>query len=221
MDDSVSFDVDAESDFDTSYAEAVPMRAAESGSVEVMQALMDAGMSVNIMMEKMGTPIVTAIYRQHVPLIKFLLENGAPAHDYEWFPGESLLANSARFKTLDIMKLLLEHGAKANDNSSMRAAAEEGNIPALKLLMQRGAHIDEPYFQYGDVEGSNYGTPLHWAVIAEQVETVKFLLDNGARTDLKDWQGDTARDIAVNREKDCPELGKLIDEANAKRRDQS
>lgn len=197
------------------------MRAVASGSVGVMQALMDAGMSVNIQMEKMGTPIVMAIYQQNVPLIKFLLENGAPANDYEWFPGESLLANAARFKNLEIMRLLLDHGATASDNSSMYVAGEEGNIPALKLLMERGAHIDEPYYMYGITDGNSHGTALHSAVVGEQAETVKFLLENGARTDIKDWDGDTARDLAVHREEDYPELGRLIDEANAERQSQS
>ena len=63
-------------------------------------------------------------------------------------------------------------------------AACDGKLPAVKeLLAKPGVDVDEQ---------SRYGwTALHWAAIKGHAAVVGVLLAAGARTDLKDKDGDT------------------------------
>ena len=59
--------------------------------------------------------------------------------------------------------------------------------------MQNNAEINSPDFD-GD-------TPLHFAVMNNNLEAVEYLLENGANTNVKNKDGITPLHIAVKRKK--------------------
>ena len=73
---------------------------------------------------------------------------------------------------------------------AIAGAAMTGNLVALKLLIDRGADIN------------NFGrnptrfTALHHAAVGGHVDAVVMLLAAGARTDVKDFRGRTPADVA-------------------------
>ena len=62
-------------------------------------------------------------------------------------------------------------------------AASQGDIEAVKRHIAAGANIDATFVAPG-IPGSG-GTPLHIAVLADQTEVVKLLVENGANLNAK------------------------------------
>ena len=96
---------------------------------------------------------------------------------------------------VDIATILVEH---PNINVNIRdtagstalnlAVSEPDMLPVIKLLIGRGANIDN-----ADTMGE---TPLMLATLSDNKEIVEFLVDSGADKTLKNKRGQTAYDIA-------------------------
>lgn len=106
---------------------------------------------------------------------------------------------ASAFAGPDAVRLLLEHGAHAHQvshnpqrNQPLHAAIALGNsIETVCLLLEAGV----------DVNATQAGgfTPLHQAAAAGKRELVAFLLDRGARQELRCDQGKSAVDYARER----------------------
>lgn len=130
------------------------------------------------------TPLLTACIGGHADMVTFLLDQGA---DIEAATTERMTALSVAASDghLDLCRLLLKRGAKINGksptNTPLHSAAEAGHLEVVKLLVAEGADVNA-----GAAEGK---TPLVATAGSgnsqpERTEIVKFLLDQGARTDV-------------------------------------
>ena len=100
---------------------------------------------------------------------------------------------------LQVIKLLLDHGANINQYDStgdtpLLLAVEKGNLAIVQLLLQRSANVDQHNF-FGD-------TPLHsviryrnWACGQNMAQ---LLIDHGADVNLKTIHGNTPLHIACH-----------------------
>jgi ankyrin repeat protein len=106
----------------------------------------------------MGLCLTYAVYHSPVALVRGLLEAGADpnGHREDGFPpliaalssGIAAAGASARTDVLELLELLLAHGADVgqrgiNDYTALHLAAEEGNLPAVDLLLAYGADPNE------------------------------------------------------------------------------
>jgi ankyrin repeat protein len=114
--------------------------------------------------------------------------------------GGTPLLMAARVPDLELMRLLLDHGAdpaiKANDNTTLLIVAsgygwQAGESPqakpgalleAVKLAIELGGNVNE-------ANDRGY-TPLHCAVIRESNELIQFLVDKGASLQAKTKEED-------------------------------
>ncbi|CAH0024611.1 unnamed protein product, partial [Clonostachys rhizophaga] len=182
------------------YPDLVVKRAISSSSTSVVRALLDAGMPVDYNIEKIGAPLCHAITLQNLESVKFLLEEGADVNGILWIPPWSFLAHAATLPSIDILNALLDHGAKLPGSIALRAAAQVGNIKMAEVLLERGMDVNVlDRWNMTDQPDDFIGTPLHGAVV-----------DGGARADIKDGEGKTARDIAEMGER--VEIMKILDE---------
>jgi hypothetical protein len=69
-------------------------------------------------------------------------------------------------------------------------AARDGNVPAIRTLLNNGANINEPDSKQG-------WTPLYWAIYYNRPDTVQILLDNGAMVNIQDADGNSPLMIAI------------------------
>ncbi|KAG9666148.1 ankyrin, partial [Aureobasidium melanogenum] len=145
--------------------------------------------------EELGCPFGTeeirdcalsmAVRSRDVPIIRLLLESGADP----WVNRQdiSILEKAARENCLrDVFLVLEETDTKPNidrrewdgGKSMLHWAAIYGNGDLVDLFCKKGATLD--------LTDALHRTPLHLAVAAGNIETVKGLLWAGARTSLRD-----------------------------------
>ncbi|KAH0259575.1 ankyrin, partial [Aureobasidium melanogenum] len=145
--------------------------------------------------EELGCPFGTeelrdctlsmAVRSRDMPIVRLLLESGADP----WVnrQGSSILENAARENCLrDVLLILEESVTKFNidhqewdgGKSMLHWAAIYGSGDLVDLFCKKGATLD--------LTDALHRTPLHLAVAAGNIETVKGLLWAGARTSLRD-----------------------------------
>ncbi|KAJ9648768.1 hypothetical protein H2199_000681 [Coniosporium tulheliwenetii] len=154
-----------------------------------------------------GDALVVACMDGDVPFVRFLLENGQDPNagrscgEYEaliWaIVGDSL----DQATKMEIVGLMLEHGARLEGTGAAIAAAETGNLQVLEMLLERGGPelLEEKVIWWG-VSGresiNSEGTPLYRAIRAGQKEAVEFLLARGADGRSTDRIGRSCLDVA-------------------------
>ncbi|MFA5850117.1 MAG: ankyrin repeat domain-containing protein [Bacteroidales bacterium] len=152
---------------------------------ESAKLLIDKGAKIDIQ-NKMGyTALMLGVHNTEIS--KILIDKGAKL-DLQSKGGETALMLAAG-KYTDVVKMLIDKGAnilirqstyKVSPNA-MDYAAMKGNIEAAKLLMARAVSLG--------VKSEMIYSALHWAVISNQLEMAKYLLDEGANIEGNDDLG--------------------------------
>ena len=98
------------------------------------------------------------------------------------------LRMAACYSDAAVVELLIEKGADMTQTNlgngrfsgtPLHRAADHGNIPAIAVLLDRGA----------DINASSHGTPLCHAAEKGNVEAIAMLLDHGADVNIPDSSG--------------------------------
>ncbi|KAI4182882.1 MAG: hypothetical protein LQ346_006461 [Caloplaca aetnensis] len=135
-------------------------------------------------------PLGHAINSEH--LVHWFLDRGANPNAS--VPGWPSPMNAAAMRSsLSVIKILRKHGGRVNHGVLQSAAktVESGRVEVSQYLLDEGAAIDEVEYEW-DLEtfkkhwAREFGTALHHAAKRGNVETVSFLLANGAKQDIKD-----------------------------------
>lgn len=171
-------------------------RVAEPGSLEAMETMIAHGADVDARTPSVKAPAITQLNPQ--PAITWVEVGGITPF---WIAANAL--------DLEAMRLLVEHGAtptlkNMEETTPLMVAAGLGiktrgptgglgrradwDVEALDLLLEWGNDINAV-----NVHGQ---TALHAAAFAAAHPAVQFLVDHGARTDLKDSMGRTPLDVA-------------------------
>jgi len=108
----------------------------------------------------------------------FLLAAGVEAGGLGGGGGRGGGGGGAGAVNTELLDLFLAHGADINSQVTGRLSY------SMRLSRSAG---------WPNIEGL---TALHTAVSAGRTEMVRYLLDHGARTDVKDWSGRTVIDVA-------------------------
>jgi serine/threonine-protein phosphatase 6 regulatory ankyrin repeat subunit B len=151
----------------------------EKGSAETTKALLDGGANVESKDQYGRSLLMLASSKGDLPAVKVLLERGANINATTK-EGWSPLMMAGLRNHQKVAQTLKEANAEVN----LLAAAMLGDVAQIKLLLDRGADVNER-----DVMGT---TPVIWAAHNGQTETVKLLLDRGAGIDAADHMGTTA-----------------------------
>ncbi|KAK3178027.1 hypothetical protein OEA41_000159 [Lepraria neglecta] len=126
-----------------------------------------------------------------------LLDQGLVSIELDDWDGfnRSLLHVAAEVNAVALARLLLDHGArlerKNEEGETPLFIAAQYNYPDLvKLLLERGAKVQ--------VEDQMQSTPLHAAFVGvPNPDIVRMLANTNIDLNAKDWQGQTALDMAI------------------------
>jgi len=160
--------------------------------VHTADVLLDAGLDVNGAAFEEGnwkaTPLWFAIaFGENLALAKHLLKRGSTPRYCIWA--------AVNRDNPAAIRLLAQSGAEdpTNEEGSPLLAAVDWNKPAAAAeLLKLGANVD-----YQDKDGR---TPLHSALRKRRErDFVQLLIDHGARGDIRDATGETARDLLSRR----------------------
>jgi uncharacterized protein len=168
------------------------------GSMDAVQALLDAGAVLDAKDRAFQqTALMVAVRANHPPLVKLFLDKGADVN--------------ARTRTGDTPRWVLpnsvpgfghgigivrgglpERGSRPPTPGAMSPllyAARDGRVESAKLLLDRGAAIEQ-------ADGNGI-TPLLMAISNNHPEMAHLLIDRGANVRVVDWYGRTPLWAAV------------------------
>lgn len=172
-------------------------RAINNGHAAVFEAMISVDPKVvSFPLGHGNLPIVQAIRRRKTEVVAVLLEHGAKPRsrtDRVVSYSLSLLSLAARAEGSRMTELLLKHGVSITTSGALHEASEHGALDTMQLLMEHGADVNEllPAETLSRYRTSLYAswTPMHFAASGGQINAMKLLESNGARSDVKDVNG--------------------------------
>lgn len=170
-----------------------------SDSINTHKALVEAkAIPIDHYIPWFGTVLSVAATDGHFEWVKFCLESGADPNKDKVDEHLSVLASAAENGHIDVMELLLAHGAVLHGSGAIVQAAEAGEREAVAFLLDKGADINEIGVEHPlDMRvTAKMGTALHKAVRAGHMDIMQMLLEGGAEINLPDVQGRTPLALA-------------------------
>jgi ankyrin repeat protein len=118
--------------------------AAARGDLKQAQALLDAGVPVDLIGRDGSTPLHCSLIGDNKAVHELLLSRGSPV-DVRAVGGVTPLMATVKRKRLDQATFLLDYGADPNaadDHgfTALHRAADLGELDFVRLLLERGAH---------------------------------------------------------------------------------
>ena len=148
------------------------MIASDSGCIDIIEMLLEHGA------DELGWALVLAVLNKHNDIIELFLKRGAQVNDENW---DDVLDDSPLMMAVvrgdaDVVKLLLEYGAKKEIGWAIREAIINKHIEIIQILSEYGAQVEDDWFE----------PSLEIAVEKGDADMVKLLLEHGAKEGL-DW----------------------------------
>jgi ankyrin repeat protein len=122
--------------------------------------------------------------------------------------GYSPIHTAVEADQIDVVKLLLQKGASADDPGLMINAAMTGDDDIIALLLDHNADINSE----ADPKDLAAMTPIRAAELYGHLDTAKFLYQNGARIDFFSAAGLGMTDYVTDQLKKDPTLATLKDD---------
>ncbi len=177
-----------------SFNEREFLDVVRDGRVGMVKLFLTAGMNPNARDEQGETALAVATAKDHLEIVRALLEAKADAN-LTGRDGLTPLMRAVRDGKKGIARALLDGGADINSRSPVNGAtalmyaAWNDDREMLRMLLDGGARIE--------ARDNNGLTPLHWAAFMGNVEMTRTLLDGGADVNARNDVKGTALMIAA------------------------
>lgn len=164
------------------------MLAAESGHIKIVEYLVGKGADIHIRNRYGWTAVMCALSNAHMEITDFLLSRGAVLSPQDSL--NVLFLENAEQGRLEHVKELLRRGAHIqararNGNFALHLAAGNGHLPLVRYFLETGELTVH-------AKGHDNITALILSAEKGHIETVSFLLQNGADVQAKNSTGMTA-----------------------------
>ena len=162
-------------------------RASESGDLQIVQTILNCGITVERNTIFGCTPLHVSAEFGHKNISRMFLNFGANVEEKDDF-GSTPLVLSATNGHTEVVRELLHHGASVDirnnfGESPLFAAAKKGHVEVVRALLNYGASVN--------IEDKYGYSPLFEAAKLGHVEVVRVLLDYGANVNIEDENGYT------------------------------
>ena len=171
--------------------------AAARGELEIVKELLNHKANPEVFQDRKWSPLRLALQACHSHVAEFLFDVEGVNIESLDIIGETPLHEAAYRGLLDMVQELVQRGAvperpNHHGTTPLLYAAERGHPDVVKFL------LDSCNADINRIDRS-LNTPLHQASYHGNVEVVKALLERGAKKDLREFRGMTARELAIER----------------------
>lgn len=170
------------------------LQACGTGNMFIACEMFKYAMSKRNLFDKVGTitPLIVATRTGQLPLVKFLVKNGAKVNDEDG-EGNSSLSYAVKEKHEDIVHFLIDSKAEVDiedntGNTPIFYAAEKGMEHIVNLLVLNEANVN--YINH------KAQTAMMLASGKGYLKVVKYLVKHGGMFDIEDENGDNACNYA-------------------------
>ncbi len=166
--------------------------AARDGRAETAKVLLDAGADIDGREANDITPLIMAVTNDRMDVAKLLIERGADVDAQDWYgrsalwsavevrnlylDNKTLQSTIDRGPVLEVIRMLLDHGAKPNPRTKEKPPPREYLLPITWSL------------EWVDMTGQ---TPFLTAAAAGDLEVMRLLLAHGADPSIATFGGTT------------------------------
>ncbi|KAL8922262.1 MAG: hypothetical protein Q9172_003632 [Xanthocarpia lactea] len=175
--------------------------------IPIFAVLLDeGGLDVNHWLEGLGDILKAAVDHGDIELVKYLFSKGADPNSDLCAPhGDNIaiiwaIIGDRNQHSTEMLRVLFENGTKLHETGALRAAAEYGNLDAVKLIFEmKNDEVELEEADYiSDFTGTRYPevTALYKAAAGGHAAIVDILVRNGADIGFKDASGRSVIDIA-------------------------
>ena len=164
--------------------------ALTNGHNDAFTFLIDKGADVNLQDHQGYTALHYAVESKNFDALCCLVHNGADVNLFTSMDKHTPLMFACRSHNMDAINFLLNKGADVNlQDRNGQSALHFASSDICHCLIQNKSDID--------IRDSHYCTPLMEASRRNDVKKVAMLIENGAKVDLQDVNGNTALHYAV------------------------
>ncbi|KAF3022967.1 Ankyrin-2 [Neopestalotiopsis sp. 37M] len=166
-------------DLDSDFKDAALRAAVEEEELETARILLQDGANPNITTGEVEVPLLTAVERNDISMVKLLIEHKADLEIENEIESskKTALISAAAMEGKEVLELLLDAGADPNhicenSRSPLVSAAFATEIENVRLLLAKGADVSAVG------EGTENWAPINAAY--DDTEILKLLLEAGA-----------------------------------------
>ena len=159
------------------------------GDIDKVKAMLDAGANIERERDDGGTPLLIAIYKHHVDIVKLLLERGSDVNSPVIDSPPIFHAATRSEHAPELIQVLLDHGADLEATASdthlsvLHWAVGNNTLHATDFLISKGADINRTC-----MTGK---TPLLFAAEKGHTEMVRLLHAKGSDIHVHSRNGGT------------------------------
>lgn len=159
--------------------------ASAYGNLEIFKFLIENGANINHLDLEGFSPFQISVIFSNIEIIKLFIEKGYDINyqgKHKISPLLLINSNDENENKYNIVKLLVEKGINLNALSIYNltplhiSAMDDSSLKMTKFLVSKGANLEN--------RNSSSLTPLCIAILSNSLETVKYLVSVGAKTDI-------------------------------------
>lgn len=168
--------------------------AIRNNGEEIVKVFLNLGVDPNLKDHKGSASLCEAVRMKNISIVKLLLDKGANINLNSSPSSTTAIIEAAQTGQIEMINLLLDSGADAytepiQGQNALSYAVNNNHFKALELFLNRGIDIN-----------SGTTTALCSAVGCNNVKLVDYLLEQGARADVRNgywWDGLSAFHLAA------------------------